>query len=426
MQQPNYEVRVGLFALGALILIVWGWTWLKSFNLLHAPQRFTVQFHDVAGLNNNAPVNINGVRVGTVEKVDLVSKGEVHCHIRITADRVVVTKGSQVTIQTLGLVGAKYLEISLPEPSPGHEPPPPLTTEDVVTGEDPVRVELVINEMATKISKVCRAIKSDKAGTSLAEALEHSGEAVKHINQASEKLNKNMDRLADVANSVQSTSDKIGVVAEKAQGIEASAQTFFSHGTHTMDGVTDLAQDLRGTAKKVNKILDNPAMSKDLKETVEMARQTADTVSRAMHELTATLSDQPLRQDVMAILGRVDQSTGNIVKSLNVVKEMTDDQGLRTDLRQIVGNAKEAMGKLDDIVSEPGFKNDIRTTITKVRTAADNVDFASRQISNVLDQRAPLLRLMFGRPGRVQRESPLRGEESKLKEKEDSKPKGDK
>jgi ABC-type transporter Mla subunit MlaD len=407
-------------------MIVWGWTWLKSFNLLHAPQRFTVQFHDVAGLNNNAPVNINGVRVGMVEKVDLVSKGEVHCHIRITADKVVVTKGSKVTIQTLGLVGAKYLEINLPELRPAQEAPPALTEQDIVTGEDPVRVELVINEMATKLSKVFRAIKSDKAGTSLADALEHSGEAVKNINQASEKLNKNMDRLADVADSVQSTSNKIGVVADKAQGIESSAQTFFSHGTQTMDGVSDLAQDLRGTAKKVNKILDNPALSKDLKETVNMARQTADTVSRAMHELTVTLGDEPLRKDVLAILNRVDQSTSNIVKSLNVVKEMSDDQGLRTDLRQIVGNAKEAMGKLDDLVNEPGFKNDIRTTITKVRTAADNVDYASRQISNVLDQRAPLLRLMFGHPGRIPRELQQPGEEPKSKENAESKPKVDK
>ncbi len=75
--KPNYELRAGMFTIGAVLLVMYGMSWLHgdSFSQLsHPPQRFIAQFHDVAGLNNNAPVNINGVRVGTVEKIEL-SKG---------------------------------------------------------------------------------------------------------------------------------------------------------------------------------------------------------------------------------------------------------------------------------------------------------------------------------------------------------------
>ncbi len=403
--KSNQEIRVGLFALFALILLVWGWTWLKSFNIFHIPQQFTVQFHDVAGLNNNATVNINGVRVGTVEKVELISKGEVHVHIRVTADKVVVTKGSTVTIQTLGLVGAKYVEISLPEQRASEQPPVPLTATDMVVGQDPVRVELVVNDIATRLAKVVRSVKSEKAGTSLAEALEHSGEAVKNINEASEKLNKNMDKFAKVAESVQSTSEKIGSVAQKAEGVETSAKSFLTSGSSAMTNVASLAQDWRGTSRKLNKILDNPNLSGELKETAELARQTADKVSKVLHELNTTVKDETLRKDVLAILNRVDQSTDNIAKSLNVVKDLSGDAGLRTDLKQIVGDAKDAMVKLDSVVGEPGMKNDLKTTINKVRSAAENVDYASRQLSNVLNKRAPLFHLMFGRPGQIEKEN---------------------
>src|SRR5579885_1970774 len=111
---PNYELRVGMFTVVALILLLWGWGWLKSYTF-KAPQRFTVQFHDIAGLNKNATVNINGVRVGVVDEIELKARGQVLVHPRITAPNVVVTRGSNFTIQTLGLVGAKYLEVTLPE-----------------------------------------------------------------------------------------------------------------------------------------------------------------------------------------------------------------------------------------------------------------------------------------------------------------------
>ncbi len=399
--KPNYEIRVGLFALFALILFVWGWAWLKSFNLLHMPQRFTVRFHDVAGLNNNATVNINGVRVGTAEKVELISKGEVYVHMRITADNVVVTKGSTITIQTLGLVGAKYIEITLPELRPGEPPPPALTESDIVVGEDPVRVELVLNDIATKVSRVFHSVRGEKAGKSLAQALENSGEAVKQIREASEKLNKNMDRFTKVADSVESTSNKFGQVADRAQRLEANADAFLKDGSQTFSNVSVLTQDLRGTARKMNRILENPAMSSDLKETARMARETSENVSRAIHELNGTLKDENARHDIMSMLDKVNQSASSIEKSVSQIDKMSADQGLRSDVKEIVNNAREAMGKIDNIVSEPGFKTDIRRTVDKIRTAADDVDYASRQLQNVLDKRAPLLHMMFGRPGHL-------------------------
>lgn len=73
--RTNVEAQVGLFATVALIMFIYGWSWLKGLSVLHPPQRFTVQFHDVAGLNSNAPVNVNGVRVGTVEKLSLKKRG---------------------------------------------------------------------------------------------------------------------------------------------------------------------------------------------------------------------------------------------------------------------------------------------------------------------------------------------------------------
>lgn len=414
--RPNYEVRVGVFTIIAVILLLYGWTWLKSFSLFHPPQLITVQFHDIAGLASNAPVNINGVRVGTVEQIDLKGKGQVYCRLRIKTEEVIVPQGSTFTIQTLGLVGAKYVEISLPEESPGQQPPPPIDTNTVVIGQDPVRVELVMNKIATNLNGMITRLSDEGTQSSFADALKHSGEAVRNINEAATKLNKNMDKVEVAADSFTTTSQKIGKVADNASTVTSSANRFFNTGTGTLGDVSSLTKDLRQTSGKVNKMLDNPDITKDLKETVNLARQTAETISRTIKDMNTTLTDKPLRQDLLTALENVNKSTSNIYESLKVLNTIKDDKELRGDIKEVVRDAKAAMSRLDNIMGEPGFKDDLRSTVKKVNAAATNVDLASRQIHQVLNQRAPLLRMIFSNPGRLKEEQEKA--EKKLKEEE--------
>jgi len=67
-RRPNFEARAGFFVTVAAVMLLYGWGWLKGLSIFHPPQRFTVAFHDIEGLNTNAPVNTNGYRVGIAEK----------------------------------------------------------------------------------------------------------------------------------------------------------------------------------------------------------------------------------------------------------------------------------------------------------------------------------------------------------------------
>lgn len=202
---PSYFQRVGFFTFIGVFLLLFGWSWLKGFSLLHPPQEFTVEFHDIAGLNNNAPVNINGVRVGTVAKIELKRKGLVYVHLKINTEEIRgVPKGSVFTIQTLGLVGAKYMEITLPEQE--------ITDSTVLCsdasgepekGQDPVRTELIVNKMATNIGSI------DFAGIA---------------NDVKAK----MERMAVAADSVSQTSKKFGDAAADAKSAAHNADVFWT------------------------------------------------------------------------------------------------------------------------------------------------------------------------------------------------------
>jgi len=407
MDRTNYYTNVGLFALIALILLLYGWGWLKSFSLFSQPQRFTAQFSDVAGLSKNATVNTQGVRVGTVEYMEFVNdpqhpehNAKINVHIKITDSTIQVPEGSHISIQTLGLVGAKYIEIVLPRDAAGNViKGRPLGPNDVLVPpavEEPVRVELVINRVATRIDDIVSSIDTQQAS-----------KALNNLSQATAKLNKNMDKLKDAAESVQTASDdiattatKFGKTADNASIATERASTFFKTGDETLHNISDLTQDFRGTTRRVNKLLDNPALSSDLKEAIAEARQTAETIRGAMGDLETTLKDKDLRAQVLDLLTHLEKSTENVKSSLETVSKLSGDQGLRSDIKDTVHEAKQAIEQAGAILNQPDFKANICATLNKVRTAADNIDVAARQVQEILDKRAPLLKMMFGRPGK--------------------------
>ena len=404
MVREGLQLKVGFFALGALILLLYGWGWLKNLSM-ESPQIFWVRFHDVAGLANNATINVQGVRVGNVDKIAFklpeglqdipdadeaeAKRPKVYIRLKVTGLKIKIPKTSDVTIQTLGLVGAKYIEITLPNKS-ADTPEEAVNPDFVVEGHDPVRTELVINNIAKKINMVADAISSDEASA-----------GIKHFSHAAAKLDKNLDRLPEIEDSIKLASTRLGntaarfsKTADKAERMADNASRFFSEGS-------TLAVGLSSTNRKMSKILDNPNMARDLKETVALAHKTAQTVQTAMTEFSGTVKDKELRQDLLTMLGKIQTSSEEIRKSMVVVNKLADDQGLRTDMKTVVQDAKEAMSKANTMLNDPSFRADVTQTMARVKTAAADIDVAARQLHQVLGKRAPLFHMMFGKPGEL-------------------------
>lgn len=381
---PDYQGQVGLFTIVALILLCWGWSWLKSFSLLHPPQRFTVEFHDIAGLTNNAPVNVNGVRVGTVENINLKGKGQVLVHLKIRTEDVTIPKGSAFTIQTLGLVGAKYVEITLPEAKPGVAEQP-LGEQEIIQGEDPVRVELYINKLATQIGDF------DMSG--LQDKMKHD---LDRIAAASESVSSAAKKYGDIAPELSQVAKNTNKIAAKTDTAVDSANKFFGQGTRSFNHVSDLADDWRSTSHHVNKILDNPAFSSDLKETANQARLTAEKIQQAMQTLNKITGDKETRGDLISMLNKLNGTAENISHSISIVQKVADDQGLRADLKQILAKTNEALDKVDNVVSEPTFGADLKQTLTKVHAAAVHVDEAAQEINASFASKHWILHGLFG------------------------------
>jgi phospholipid/cholesterol/gamma-HCH transport system substrate-binding protein len=144
----SFEVKVGMFILiGVAILSVIIFS-IGDINISKNGYNITFKFNFASGILPSAPVRLAGVNVGQIQSVNIAysdkdkkSCAEVHAWIR---EGVRIENDAKATINTLGLLGEKYLEIY-----PGTPGNPVLKNGEIITGHDPVIMEKLTENLVT-------------------------------------------------------------------------------------------------------------------------------------------------------------------------------------------------------------------------------------------------------------------------------------
>ena len=144
-------VRVGAFILATLVILAIGVFLIgeKQF-LFSSTYQLKAQFKSEAGLNGGAEVRVGGIHKGTVRLIQLPTRsdGDVTVVMELhRSTRAVIKKDSVVSIETEGLVGDKYVEVSFGSPNAATadngdtlQGVPPLEIGDVVKKTNEVLV----------------------------------------------------------------------------------------------------------------------------------------------------------------------------------------------------------------------------------------------------------------------------------------------
>ena len=105
------EVKTGILAIGAILLFIFGYSYLKGTNLLEKNRTFFVKYQNVEGLAKGAPVTINGFGVGKVQNIKFADKaGGLIVELTVEED-FDFSKTSLVRIYSSGLIGGKSIGI---------------------------------------------------------------------------------------------------------------------------------------------------------------------------------------------------------------------------------------------------------------------------------------------------------------------------
>jgi phospholipid/cholesterol/gamma-HCH transport system substrate-binding protein len=157
MPPRTREFKVGLVILAAVAVIAAGIFLIgEKNNLFSSKNRYFIDFASVSGLKPGNPVQLNGVDVGTVERVVLPedpAKEHIRVWISVERDYAERIRGpagpgtrpartlpaSVARIKTLGLLGDKFIEITLGAPEY-----PVIPSESEIPAAQPTNVDALI------------------------------------------------------------------------------------------------------------------------------------------------------------------------------------------------------------------------------------------------------------------------------------------
>jgi len=161
-RNEKLELKVGLF-MGAgiflMFLIVFS---IRDLSFLNNGYDIQVIFDTAGGITRNAPVKLAGVNVGEVISTEIFhdeneSATRVKLGVRINGS-VKISEDAAARINTLGLLGEQYLEIT-PGVSKNY-----LREESVVIGKNPLSMGNQIEKMNAFMESAIKILKQIESG----------------------------------------------------------------------------------------------------------------------------------------------------------------------------------------------------------------------------------------------------------------------
>lgn len=298
------EVKTGILAIGAILLLIFGYSFLKGTNLLDKNREFFVKYDNVEGLAQAAPVTINGLTVGKVQDISFANT-QGGLVVKFTIDRdFEFSKNSIVRIYSSGLIGGKNLGVF-----------PDYDVNNIAKSGDTLRGDIE-DGMLTAVTKALGPLER-KVNNTLAtvDTLLLSVNAIvdedtrKNLQQAIANLNLTLNSFAGVS---QNLNTILGNNTDKLNSTFTNLDKTAGNLSRLTDSLSKLetgkiVADLQNVVDKMDKIvvgIDNGegSMGKLLKD--DRLYENLEGASRQLEQLLQDLKLNPKRYVHISIFGK--------------------------------------------------------------------------------------------------------------------------
>lgn len=210
-RESNLELKVGSFVLLAVLGLTFFIVSISDLSFVKKGRMVQVVFNFANGIRDAAPVRLAGVEAGIVRHIKIFTDDadQKKTKVRVTLwiqEGIEIPVDSKITINQLGLLGEKYIEIT-----------PGISTESykndsIIVGYDPVPIEKITQQVAVLTQKIETTIDGINSGIlteqnkkSLAETLEGFASVANNLKNGrgtvgrlftDESIYKNLDELS--------------------------------------------------------------------------------------------------------------------------------------------------------------------------------------------------------------------------------------
>ncbi len=157
--RSNFELKVGIFIFTGLVILSVIVFSIGNFYSIKKGYTLDILFSFANGISVGAPVRYAGVEVGEVQQIEVYfdeKRNSPMVRIQVwVPENTWINENAVAVINTLGLLGEKYLEIT-----PGTRDARLLEAGDSLRGHDPVSTEELTRETQATLAKVDSMIES--------------------------------------------------------------------------------------------------------------------------------------------------------------------------------------------------------------------------------------------------------------------------
>ncbi len=290
------EFKVGILVLFGIILLFYMSFRIGKFGSLTEGAGYFVDAHfkNVAGLDTKSPVEVAGVEIGRVNKINL--DGTTAKTTLLIKNNVKIPMDSKVAIKSFGILGDKYLEI-IPGQSPvyarnGDE------LKNVVSYADYDEIFQNVSVAARDIGETVEQFKGvlgekDKENlrASLASIQAASG-------QFNDMLTENKGNVKRIVANVAAASTKLGPMADKADS--------------TLTQINTVMSDIEQGKGTLGKLVKDDTLYNDAKETVASLKNVSADIEQGKGTLGKLVNDDSLYVEAKETVQNVNQFTGKL------------------------------------------------------------------------------------------------------------------
>jgi len=301
------KLKVGLVVTLALSILFITIFFAGSIERILAPKaELKAQIENVKGLRRGAPVWVSGVEVGSVESIDLHPEYGTLVTISINRNTLgFLKRDSEASVLTMGLLGDKYIELSIGSPEAE-----PIQLGDMLTGTVQIEIKDIMERSAESIAKMTDFISTLE--NLVAKIEKGEGTVAKFLTDPAiyDNLRVTTETLSTILEDIETGQGTIKLLLEdpslynKMVAATSSLEEFgriLNEGQGTLKKLAEdpsLYENLNKVSIQLSSLLDKidtgEGLASDLITDEQLAQDLKDTIA-AIKELTMDMREYPTR-----------------------------------------------------------------------------------------------------------------------------------
>lgn len=252
----NKEFLVGIFATVAIVVLFFGFNFLKGIDFFKTTTKYYAIYENVNNLAVSNPVQVSGYAIGRVSDIRIMDNKNHTVLVEMDIDSKIILGDTSRAILDSEFLGGKYILLSIGDISNPRKPGDTI-------------LSLVAKGMFDVLTKSAQPVANDVQST------------LRKFNVVIENLSKNSQQLDSIFHKLQTTPDILNRTLNNANGkIDVLSSSFVDVANNLNATLADLKPTLRNFA-----ILSDTLKRMELNKTIEKTQQTLTSLNETLAKL---------------------------------------------------------------------------------------------------------------------------------------------